>query len=1247
MRRLVPIALVLGSALPSSAQSGPPPVKHRVLAADASRHRLAIFGANGNIEWQTKTEGIHDLQVLDNGNVLFQPRITQVVEMTRDHRVVWSYDAGAAPGAQGRVEIHSFRRLPDGNTMVAESGPGRILELDRAGKVVHTIALRVARSDPHRDTRLVRPLRDGGYLVAHEGDGVVREYARDGSVRWEFAVPLFGKPRRPGHGVDSWGNQVFAAVRLPNGNTLISTGNGHSVLEVDRAKKIVWHLRQDDLPDIRLAWVTTVELLPNGNLLLGNCHAGPANPQILEITRQKRVVWSFRDHRQMGNSLSNSLLLDAYDDERFYRTEVQPILAANCYRCHGDRKAKVRGNLWLPARRGVLRGGTGGPIVDLVHPDHSRILRFLNHEDAEHQMPPKRKLGAADLAVLTEWVRRGVPMTVVDDEWLYQPPSLLTAAAKQHWSFQAVGEQAPPQVAATEWCRNEIDRFVLQRIVAAGLQPNRETDRVSLLRRVSYSLTGLPPSSQEIAAFLADRSPDAYEKVVDRLLASPHYGEHQARHWLDLVRFAETNGYERDSAKPQVWKYRQYVIDSFNRNKSYDRFLTEQLAGDELDDANTESITGTGFLRLGLWDDEPSDRLQAEFDGFDDIVRTTGEVFLGLTIGCARCHDHKLDPIPQRDYYSMLAFFRNLRPYSQNPEHVLTDVSTAEQRRELERQNQTVRTRRVEITERLRQLRNEFAALLAKERGDSVHASDLSELEFAFYRESWSRLPDFDAFRPETRGKVPSNLFDIDLATRGTHFGFVFRGKAFVPKAGSYTFSVDADDGVRLRVDGWNVVTYDGIHGLGNPRQGSVELTKGHHEVQLEYFQGTGGKGLEVAWSGPDLPRRLLSRRSAGDGRELEQQLRQHGRRLLGAVRHREYRSLRRELSRLAERRHDHLVLSAREPGPVAPATHVLTRGSAHAPAARVEPRFLQVLGGEAPQIEPRNRTSGRRRALAAWLTRKDHPLTARVMVNRVWQFVFGRGLVRTSSDFGMTGSRPTHPQLLDWLARRFVAEGWDIKKLHRRLVLSSTFRLSCAGSPRALERDPTNDLLWRFDMRRLSAEELRDAVLLASGQLDLAVGGKSVFPEIPAEVLAGQSRVTWHGDSSRANNSRRSLYTFVKRSLLDPFVESFDAATTDTSCAVRFQTTQPTQALTLLNSAFINKAARALAERVRADAGDEPRAQVTRALSWTTGRQPSKAQVDAGVAFMTGFPAPSSPDQPLQQMCLIALNLNAFLFLD
>ena len=513
---------------------------------------------------------------------------------------------------------------------------------------------------------------------------------------------------------------------------------------------------------------------------------------------------------------------------------------------------------------------------------------------------------------------------------------------RSHWSFQPVRQTVPPAWAAQrrgEVPGHVIDTFIAERLRQKGLPVPKAATRTTLIRRVTYDLTGLPPTPEAVEAFVNDPSAQAWENLVDRLLESPHYGEKWGRHWLDLVRFAETNSYETDEAKPNAWRYRDYVIRAFNSDKPYDRFIREQLAGDELPDSGADGLIATGFYRLGIWDNDPADKELALYDQLDDLVATTGQVFLGLTVDCARCHDHKIDPISQRDYYSLLAFFRNIHPY----------------------------------------------------------------------------------------------------------------------------------------------------------RNGG-----GTDEVPLP-----GDKQAKA--------------------------------------------------------------LAVTEPGPVAPVTHLLRRGNPGSLGEEVQPGFPGVLGAFVPTVIPpvSGRSSGRRRALADWIASPDNPLTARVIVNRVFQHHFGRGLVRTTSDFGVQGSLPTHPELLDWLAGHFIQEGWSLKRLHRLILTSQSYQASATPTAEALKADPANDLFSRFDMRRLTAEEIRDSVLWVGGSGNPRMYGPGMYVALPKEVLASQSvpGKGW-GSSPKVEQARRSIYIHVKRSLLSPVLLSFDLAETDRSTPVRFATTQPTQAL-------------------------------------------------------------------------------------
>jgi mono/diheme cytochrome c family protein len=795
------------------------------------------------------------------------------------------------------------------------------------------------------------------------------------------------------------------------------------------------------------------------------------------------------------------------EDARFFEAQVRPILQARCVTCHGREKA--RSGLRLGDRDALLKGGRRGPAVSLDKPDESLLLQAVNHQDLK--MPPGGKLPPEQIDILARWVRKGAPWP--EGVALIEPhgPPPVDEQARGFWSFRPVSRPPVPAIRDAGWVRTPIDAFVLARLEAAGLRPAPPAGKTSLLRRLYFDLVGLPPSPEEVDAFLADDAPDAYERVVERLLASPHYGERWARHWLDLVRFAETNSFEVDGPKPNAWRYRDYVIKSFNDDKPYDRFIKEQLAGDEVEPLTADGLVATGYYRLGPWDPGAPDRLQATFDELDDVVATTGQAFLGLTVNCARCHDHKNDPFPQKDYYRLLAFFRGVQRYGPRGSQRALPVAEGQA--------------------------GPSAEVVAYQKKLAAVAAEMKAVE--------------DALEPQLTG--------------GERDDFV------IPQ--------NRPDILRKHV----------------PEHVSQETLDRYQSLAAERT------GLE-------------RRRPAG----------------------------------LAQ------ALSVSEGGPTPPDTFVLLRGSPRAPGDRVEPGFPSVLATRAavlPAPAAGARTSGRRRVLAEWLASPDNPLTARVMANRLWQHHFGRGIVRSANDFGYRGTPPTHPELLDWLATEFVARGWSVKAMHRLIVTSSAYRVSSRPEPAALARDPDNDLFGRRDLRRLSAEEVRDAILAVCGNLNAThMGGPGVYPRLSAEVFAGQSRPGdgW-GRSPPEEQARRSVYVHVKRSLLLPLLAAFDAADTDFSCPVRFTTTVPTQALGMLNGDFVNEQAGVLAADLRRRAGDDPAAQVRLALRRVAQREPSAGEVGRGVALLARLRDRHglTPDEALRDFCLLALNLNEFVYLD
>ncbi len=763
----------------------------------------------------------------------------------------------------------------------------------------------------------------------------------------------------------------------------------------------------------------------------------------------------------------------------------------------------------------MVTGGESGSLIEEGDLENSLLLRAISYEDDLYQMPPEGKMSDEEIAIINKWVEIGITWHTEDEikiaEDHSERPPQVNDEPKAWWSFQTVKRPDVPETDNKQWGINEIDAFILSRLEKAELQPAPDASKLQLVRRAYYDLTGLPPTPEQAAAFAADQSHDAWEKLIDQLLASPHYGEKWGRHWLDLVGYAESNSFERDGTKPFVWRYRDYVIQSFNNDKPYNQFLTEQLAGDELENVTLDSMTATGFYRLGAWDDEPADPMLAKYDDLAQVITVVGQSMMGLTVDCARCHDHKIDPIPQSDYYSMVSFFENIRRYG-------------------------VRSH------------------------DTVLRNSVTQMD--------ERV--------------------VDDETRAAH---------------------------QKKVDG----VVENLEAISEP------VKKDFQPVEHEEFKRIANR------------RRVLKKYV---GKSLTQE------------KFDTYVKLEKELRHLNENPPQGIrrILSVKENGSKAPPSFLQIRGNPHAKGSEVSPTFLSVLSPPKPEITaPANgKSTGRRLAFAKWLTDSQHPLTARVMANRLWQYHFGRGIVRTSSDFGFQGSAPTHPQLLDWLASELVDGDWKLKALHKKIMMSRAWQMSTQFRKDAFAVDPENDNFWRFNPRRLTAEEIRDSILFASGQLNLdKVCGPSIYPPMPEEVLKGQSMpgANWH-TSNDVQSRRRSLYIHVKRSMGVPILESNDAATTDSPCPVRFVTTQPTQAIGLLNSEFTNRQAELFAKMIM-EKYDTLDAQVAAVLRRVFQREPSETETQRGVELIVGLNMSEKPDEALRVFCLMAINLNEFVYLQ
>jgi hypothetical protein len=748
--------------------------------------------------------------------------------------------------------------------------------------------------------------------------------------------------------------------------------------------------------------------------------------------------------------------------------DVHPIFARACLSCHGPRRQK--GGLRLDDRDAALKGGNAGAVIRPGDAAASRLLLVVAGLNADLKMPPEGKapLTAEEVGRLRAWVEQGAKGG--------KPAAAAAAraASSTQWAFQPVRRPMPPPVANPSWVRNEIDAFVLARLEAEHIAPSPEADRVTLIRRLSFDLLGLPPDPREVDDFVHDARPDAYERLVDRLLGSPHYGERWARHWLDLARYADSDGYEKDTGRPHAWRWRDWVIGAFDRNLPFDQFTVEQIAGDLLPGATLEQKIATGFHRNTLTNREGGvDQEQFRIEAVVDRVSTTATVWLGLTLGCARCHNHKYDPFSQREFYQLFAFFNN---------DVEADVPAP----------------RPGETEAYLPGKAAFDRQKA-EREAALAAYKKEQLPAAQQKwEAGLRLPELR--------KLPANVSSVLLTEPASRTG--------AQKKELANFYAKTDPKL-------------------------AELTK-----DLAAFAKTA----------PTL--------------SLAQTL------ALGPPRQ----------------------------------THVLIRGDFLRPGAEVQPGTPAVL----PPVRTAGPGPGTRLDLARWLVDPANPLTPRVTVNWVWHKYFGRGLVATLEDFGTQGDRPSHPELLDWLALEFIRRGWSLKDLHRLIVTSATYRQSSKARPELRDRDPLNVLLARQNRLRLEAEPLRDNALACSGLLARAVGGPSVRPPQPP----GISELTYAGsarwvESTGRDRYRRGLYTWFQRTSPYPMLMTFDAPDANVCCVRRERSDTPLQALTLMNDTVFVECAQALARRVVAETTGRDTAQRLRyAFGLCLGREPSTAEL-------------------------------------
>jgi len=816
----------------------------------------------------------------------------------------------------------------------------------------------------------------------------------------------------------------------------------------------------------------------------------------------------------------------AQDDER--ARHVYEIFRNRCFSCHGEAR---QAGLDLRTHASIKAGSASGPVIVAHQPQQSRLFLLVSHQQQPAMPPVGARLSDDDVETIRDWIADGGSFESVDEAMGATGRSDLTryeerpimAEERSFWAFQPPRRPRVPAVTAARWRKHPIDAFLYASMRAKGLAPSPRADRRALIRRAYLDLLGLPPTPADVDAFANDTSFDAWPRLVDRLLASSHYGERWARHWLDLVRYADSGGFEFDVDRPQAWRYRDYVVNAFNTDKPYDRFIREQIAGDEYAPVSDEAMIATGFLRLGPEGGGGGER--GRQDVLDDIIATTSLTFMGMTVACARCHHHKFDPIPQKDYYRIQAVFYSTRPveYPLVVSHVVSAHRAETQRFE-------------ELKRPLDARKKALEAPYLKQLVDAAVAELPEYLQIAW------RTPE----KERTEGQR-LNVLQIEKTLQ--------------------------NDTLRAKITEKDIVALM-----------SAEDRRQHLALKAE---------IETLENQKPSP--YATARAIGE--------------------------------------------AGREPRP----SYFLLRGSIDAKGSTMTPGVLTVATGDEPVFPvppPDAGSSWRRRGFAEWLASPENPLTARVLVNRLWQHHFGEGIVLTPSNFGQLGDRPSHPELLDWLALEFIDRGWSIKAMHRLMMTSEAYQMASRDIPANAAIDPDNRFVWRMPRPRLEAEIIRDQILAVAGTLDRTIGGPNVYPYIDPDLFEVSSKRNWPGQPDDDPLTwRRSLYVFSKRSIRYPLFEAFDQPNLINSVDRRNRSTVGPQALLLMNNASILFQATKFAKRVRREAGDEVEAQVTAAFRLALGRDPDAVERPTSAAFVR-----DSADG-LAAFCHALFNLNEFVY--
>ncbi len=941
-------------------------------------------------------------------------------------------------------------------------------------------------------------------------------------------------------------------------------------------------------------------------------------------TRARTLCLLFSALFCAGTAKSASAL--APESVEFFEKRIRPVLAEQCYKCHSEAE-KIKGGLALDTREATLLGGDSGPSLVPGDPDKSKLIEAVRYKNRDLQMPPKNALTEQQIRDLETWVKMGAP-----DPRDAKPVAATAKVGinieegRKFWSFQPLSSPELPTVGNTAWVKSPVDTFVLEALEKAALHPAPPADKRTLIRRATFDLTGLPPTPAEVEAFLADGSTAAFPRVVERLLASPQYGERWGRHWLDVARYADSNGIDENVAYGHAWRYRDYVVRAFNDDKPYDQFLVEQLAGDLLpaaaEEQRIEQLTATGFLSLGARVLAEPDVRKMEMDIIDEQLDTLGKAFMGMTLGCCRCHDHKFDPIPTADYYALAAIFRSTKSLSDEKmgaikfwyEHPLATPEQMAAKKEHEAQ---VTAQRAKVTKFAADLRAKLKAELQERAADYLAAS--------------VELPEDASFKEVEKVAAQHRLRARNLLTCRLYLARNADHPVFSPW---HRLAQTRDaEGIRTH---YKKVFADTAAALKEAVAAAAQAA----QAKLVKDKPAPEKAPVVKPSDPVLAAAFDALNDvAGFLTIPDKQADAFDDDMLNPVK-----AMNDDLMALEDRTPEPPAIMSVRDDAIVRTLPVHIRGSYLTLGEEVQRGFPEVMRVSLSQPVLPAKQSGRLQ-LARWMASSEHPLTARVAVNRLWRWHFGAGIVASTDNFGILGDKPSHPALLDWLARRFIEEGWSIKEMHRLMMNSSTYQMASvhpaadqpSSSPDPAMVDPENKLLWRANIQRLEAEQIRDAMLAASESLSREIGGKTIPLRNREFVFNHTSK-----DATRYETPRRALYLPIIRNHLYDMLEQFDYPDPTMPTGSRNSTIVAPQALIMLNAPVVRQAAERLAAKILREGKTEESA-LQLAYASLYSRPPGEQETRRALSFLD---SQTDRKEAWAVLCHTLLAANEFIYL-